>query len=86
MDKKEYISRLANFLVANNTTMVRADLIKHLIWNGFITNEGYVGGKRGTYVVIYETYDWLVSVGKQVEADNIKLAFKKSDGESAYDV
>lgn len=86
MDKKEYIRRLANFLHDNGTTMAANELAEHLNRNKFTTNYGteYTGG-RGTYTLIHVTYDWLVSIGKQNEADNVANAFPKPDGEYAFD-
>ena len=86
MDKKEYIRRLAKFLVSNKMTMTGKSLADHLNWNDFRTNNGdkHRGG-RGTYTIIDATYKWLVSIGEQVDADNIALAFKKPDGTYAYD-
>jgi hypothetical protein len=86
MDKKEYISQLATFLVHTKTTMTGETLATLLNWNGFKTsyNTEYEGG-RGTYTLIHATYDWLVSNGKQTEADNVAMAFKKPDGTYAYD-
>ncbi len=85
MDKKEYIRRLANFLVKNNTTMTGENLAEHLNWNEFLTNYGteYQGG-RGTYTLIHATYDWLESIGEDDDAHNVALAFKKPDGSFAY--
>lgn len=85
MDKKEYIRRLAIFLVKNNTTMTGENLAEHLNWNEFLTNYGteYQGG-RGTYTLIHATYDWLVSIGEEDDADKVALAFKKPDGTFAY--
>lgn len=85
MDKKEYISQLATFLVLTKTTMTGETLATLLNWNGFKTsyNAEYEGG-RGTYTLIHATYDWLVSNGKQTEADNVAMAFKKPDGTYAY--
>ena len=86
MDKKEYIRRLAIFLVANNTTMTGENLAEHLNWNKFKTSYGseYAGG-RGTYTLIHATYDWLVSINQQNDADTVALAYKKSNGSYAYD-
>lgn len=66
MDKKEYIKRLADFLVSNGTTMTGENLADHLNWNNFKTsyNTTYAGS-RGTYTLIHATYDWLVSQGDQ---------------------
>ena len=85
MDKKEYIKRLAIFLVDNGTTMSGEDLAKHLNWNNFKTSYGseYQGG-RGTYTLIHATYDWLVSNEKQIDANKVAIAFQKPDGAYAY--
>jgi hypothetical protein len=86
MDKKEYIKRLATFLHDNGTTMAVNELAEHLNRNKFKTGYGtkYEGG-RGTYTLIHATYDWLVSIGQQTEADNVAKAFPKPDGSYAFD-
>jgi len=86
MDKKEYIRRLATFLHDNGTTMAVTELAEHLNRNNFKTGYGaeYEGG-RGTYTLIRATYDWLVSIGRQAEADNVANAFPKPDGNYAFD-
>lgn len=85
MNKKEYIGHLANVLVSNNATMTGEKLADHLNEIGFETSYGtqYEGG-RGTYTLIHATYDWLAANGKQADADNVALAFKKPDGTCAY--
>jgi len=86
MDKKEYIKRLATFLCENGTTMAANELAEHLNRNKFKTSYGteYEGG-RGTYTLIHATYDWLVTNGKQIEADSVASAFTKPDGSYAFD-
>ena len=87
IEKKEYIRRLFNFLVENETKMTGKNLADHLNWNGYRTNSGdkYVG-ERGIYTLIHSVYDWLVySIDSQDEADNIAKAFQKPDGSYAYD-
>ncbi len=85
MEKKEYITQLAKFLVATNTTMTGETLADLLNWNKFKTNYNseYEGG-RGTYTLIHATYDWLVAHENQEDADQVALAFKKPDGTYAY--
>lgn len=85
MEKKEYITQLAKFLVATNTTMTGETLADLLNWNKFKTNYNseYEGG-RGTYTLIHATYDWLVAHENQEDADKVALAFKKPDGTYAY--
>lgn len=85
MEKKEYITQLAKFLVATNTTMTGETLADLLNWNKFKTNYNseYEGG-RGTYTLIHATYDWLVANENQEDADKVALAFKKPDGTYAY--
>jgi hypothetical protein len=85
MDKKEYIRRLADFLVSNGTTMTGENLADHLNWNNFKTsyNTTYTGS-RGTYTLIHATYDWLVRQGDQLAADKVAKAFKKPNGSYAY--
>jgi len=86
MENKEYIRRLAKFLVENQSTMTAEQLAELLNWNKFKTTYGteYSGG-RGTYTLIHSTYDWLVSIGCQNDAGLVALAFKKPDGTFAYD-
>lgn len=86
MDKYEYIRRLAVFLTTNETTMDVKNLAKHLNWNGYRTdkNELYKGG-RGTYTLIHKTYDWLVSLNEQDDADAVARAYMKSNRTYAYD-
>lgn len=85
MDKREYVSRLANFLTANGKTMNAKNLVNHLNWNDIRTQRGtkYRGG-RGIYKLIHATYDWLVANGRQGDATNVAKAFKKPDGTYAY--
>lgn len=86
MDKKEYIRRLANFLIENGTQMSAQELAEHLNRNNFKTGYGteYEGG-RGTYTLIHATYDWLVSIGNQNDANHVANAFTKADGSYAFD-
>ncbi len=85
MNKKEYISKLAHFLISTNTTMNVENLAEHLNWNGFKTNyETEYKGKRGTYTLIHSAYDYYADKKMQNEADEIALAFKKPNGEYAY--
>jgi hypothetical protein len=85
MDKKEFIRRLANSLVANSKTITGIELANHLNLNNYKTNTGSLyEGKRGTYRLVTATYDWLDAFGLQNEANNVALAFKKPNGEYAY--
>ena len=85
MDKREYIRRLAEFLMSTGTSMNVQELAGLLNWNGFKTNyDSPFKGGRGTYTLIHATYDWLVSSGKTTDADNVALAFKKPNGTYAY--
>ena len=85
MDKKEYITELAAFLVNTKTTMPGDSLASLLNWNGYRTdyNTKYKG-LRGTYTLVSATYDWLVKKGRHAEADKVALAFQKPDGKYAY--
>jgi hypothetical protein len=86
MDKKEYIAKVADMLVATNTTMTGETLATLLNWNDFRT--GYdkeYSGTRGTYTLIHATYNWLADSGRQPDADKVALAFKKPNGTYAYD-
>ena len=85
MNKKEYLSKLANFLIQTNTTMNAESLADHLNWNGYKTNyETEYKGKRGTYKLIHSAYDYYAERGMLVEANEIAKAFKKPNGEYAY--
>jgi hypothetical protein len=85
MDKKEYIRRLAEFLVSTGTTMHVKELAGLLNWNGFQTgyNTPFKGG-RGTYTLVHATYDSLTTEGKHQDAEQVAKAFKKPDGSYAY--
>jgi hypothetical protein len=86
MDKKEYISNLAAFLVSNNNTMAGNELAQHLNRNNYKTSYGdEYQGKRGTYTLLQATYNWLASVGRHQDASNVALAFPKPNGHYAYD-
>ncbi|MBC7607768.1 MAG: hypothetical protein H7199_12555 [Burkholderiales bacterium] len=58
IEKKEYIRRLSNFLVENETKMTGKNLADHLNWNGYRTNSGnkYIG-ERGIYTLIHSVYN-----------------------------
>jgi len=85
MDKKEYITKLATFLIGTKTTMPVDSLALLLNWNGYTTEYGTpYQGKRGTYTLVKATYDWLVKNGRKMEADNVAQAFPKPDGSYAY--
>lgn len=86
IDKKEYIRRLAEFLISTSTSMHVKELAGLLNWNGFKTNyDTHFKGGRGTYKLIHATYDWLMTTGMSKDADNVAKAFKKPDGTYAYD-
>lgn len=85
MNNKEYVRRLGGFLVDNGMTMDVPNLAEHLNWNNLKTGYGTeYSGKRGTYTLIHATYDWLVSIGEQVDADKVAQAFRKPDNTFAY--
>lgn len=86
MEKKEYIAKLANFLIENEKSMDAINLAQHLNWNDYLTNyETPYEGKRGIYTLIHSVYDWLVKNNRIQEAENVAKAFKKPDGSYAYD-
>ena len=86
MEKKEYVSKLAKFLVDNNSTMSADILVTHLNWNKFRTDAGTVyRAGRGIYKLIESTYKWLQSSVQNTDAENVAKAFKKPDGTFAYD-
>ena len=65
--------------------MTGETLAEILNWNKFKTSyDSEYTGRRGTYTLIHATYDWLVTNGKQNEADNVAMAFKKPDSTYAY--
>lgn len=86
MDKKEFISKIANTLVETETTMYVKDLSQILNWNKFKTdnNEEYAG-KRGTYKLIHSVYDWLKQNKRDIDADNVAKVYMKSDRTYAYE-
>lgn len=55
--------------------MTGEQLAELLNWNKFKTTYGteYSGG-RGTYTLIHSTYDWLVSIGCQNDADLVCIS------------
>lgn len=85
--KKEYVALEAHRLVALGITMSGQDLIKLLNANGHLTNYGtpYINGGRGVYTLIHATYNNLVTVGRQAEADEVALAYTNSNGKPAYE-
>ena len=85
MDKKGFISDLANKLIAGGKTMAGNDLAIELNLNNFKTDAGdQYKGKRGTYRLIKSTHDWLYSKKMLTEANNVALAFPKPNGKYAY--
>lgn len=86
MTNKEYISKLADFLISTNSTMNVKALADLLNWNNYNTTyRTEYKGERGTYTLIHHTYYWLKDQGLQKEADNVAFAFKKPDGGYAYE-
>lgn len=86
LEKKEYITKLADFLITTKTTMNVENLAEHLNWNGYKTNyDTEYQGKRGTYTLIHSTYDYLVEKNRQNDADKVAKAFKKPNGNYAYE-
>jgi len=86
MEKKEYITQIANFLISTNTTMNVTQLADLLNWNNFKTNyDSEYSGKRGTFKLIHSVYDWLISNNRKQEADNVAFAFLKLDRTYAYE-
>ena len=85
MSNKEYISKLAQTLADNGTTMSGEELAQHLNRNNMKTSYGTeYAGKRGIYKLIQDTYKWLESQGLHQEARNVAVAFVKPDGSYAY--
>ena len=84
--KKFYIWQLASFLHCHNMRMSGEELADHLNRNGFLTSYGteYSGG-RGTYKLIAETWNWLVSIKLDDEARKVAASFVKQDGDYAYE-
>ncbi|KLT66468.1 hypothetical protein [Pedobacter sp. BMA] len=84
--KKEYITNLANNLIAKKRKMSGGDLALDLNNNGHRTNSNhtYVIGGRGVYRLLHATYDSLVSESRQGDADNIANAFTDSYGNPAW--
>lgn len=85
MNKKEYITKLGEFLTDNKKTMSVPELAEHLNRNNFKTNYGSdFQGKRGTYTLVDAVYDELVDAGNKLKADKVSAAFPKNDGTYAY--
>lgn len=85
--KKEYIAKLANNLIASNSKMTGAELADNLNTNGHLTysHNQYVVGGRGIYRIIEATYNSLKLNKRQPEADNVAIAFTNANGDPAYE-
>lgn len=85
MNKYIFILTLAALLLERGETMPVPELADLLNQNGFQTSYGddYKGG-RGTYTLISAVYSWLMSEGRQQEANQVAEAFTKPDGTFAY--
>lgn len=85
MDKKLFISKIANTLSELNITMNIKQLTELLNWNGITTDYGEpYKGKRGTYKLIHSVYDYLIENKRIVEAENVAKSFKRMNGTYAY--
>lgn len=85
--KKEYITNLANQLIARNSKMTGEDLAIDLNSAGHRTyyNASYAVGGRGVYTLLHATYDSLVGESRQLEATNVANAFIDANGNPAWD-
>jgi hypothetical protein len=85
-EKKVYLWKLAEFLYFNDKQMSVPELATHLNRNNFLTSYGTeYQGKRGTYALVSETYNWLESLGLIEEAKKVSVAFPKPDDSFAYE-
>jgi hypothetical protein len=85
VSKKEYIKKLAEFLVSTETTMNISDLANHLNWNNFRTKDRKpYKGKRGTYVLVKSTWKWLEKNKMKNEAEQVAKAFVTPSNKYAY--
>jgi hypothetical protein len=84
--KKMFIVKLANFLVANKMHMSGQELVDFLNRNGFTTGYGteYQGG-RGIYKLLSETYNWLSDLGLDDEKEKFAHVFVDKNGNLPWD-
>lgn len=86
MEKKEFITQLANFLQNTKCTMNVKQLADLLNWNNYKTNKGNeYSGKRGTLKLIQSVYHWHIKNSRKLEADNVAFSFLKNDRTYAYE-
>jgi hypothetical protein len=85
--KKEYITDLANHLIAIGNKMTGEELAIDLNVKGHKTyvDDVYVVGGRGVYTLLHATYGSLVTESRQSEANNIVNAFTDANGNPAWD-
>lgn len=86
MDNKKYIHEVAVAARQSGNTIYVADIVAAMNHLGYTTSYGteYEGG-RGSYKLISDTYKWLVSQGKQGDADMVAMTYVKPDGSYAYE-
>jgi hypothetical protein len=85
MNNKKYILEVAVAARQAGITIQVAHIVAAMNHLGYNTTAGnqYKGG-RGSYTLIHATYDWLVSQGKQGDADMVAWTYVKPDGSYAY--
>ena len=83
---KSLVLRVALALGRSGKTMPAPDLVPMLNAAGIRTTRGvpYTGGGRGIYTLVRATYDELVGLGRQADADAVAAAFTRPDGSYAY--
>jgi hypothetical protein len=85
MDNKKYIHEVAVAARKEGITIQIANVVEAMNHLGYKTSYGTeYGGGRGSYTLIHATYDWLVSQGKQGDADMVAMTYVKPDGSYAY--
>lgn len=84
--KNELIKDLAIHLAKTKTVMSGSELADYLNRNGLKTGYGseYAGG-RGTFTLIEATYDKLIMLGDNINAEKVARAFVKDDGTYAFE-
>jgi hypothetical protein len=85
MNNKKYIHEVAVAAYQSKTKIQVVDIVAAMNHLGYTTSYAteYKGG-RGSYTLIHATYDWLVSQGKQGDADMVAMTYVKPDGSYAY--
>lgn len=74
MNNKKYIHEIAVIARKANINIQVAHVAAAMNHLGYSTTDGKeYKGERGTYTLIHATYDWLVALGKQADADMVAM-------------